>query len=293
MTPPATAPSAPPETRLFPYARWEARLPEIVNQYQSNQPYPHYHFVDFLDDAVIRKIVAEFPAPDASHWIQYKHYNENKFGETHRERFPPHIGAVIDEFNSPEFVSFLSRLTGIPNLLADPSLEGGGMHQTPTGGFLNMHADFTMHHHKPTWRRRCNLIVYLNEGWDENWGGSIELWDKEMRQCMQKVAPLLNHALVFNTTDDSFHGYPGKLTCPEDVTRKSLALYYYTVDENPQATAKSTYYRPIPTDSAFRRSMIWIDNKLLKVYSWIKSKLHLSDDFASKILGMFGRKPKK
>jgi hypothetical protein len=33
---------------------------------------------------------------------------------------------------------------------------------------------------------------------------------------------------MFSTTDFSYHGHPDKLTCPEDRSRKSLALYYYT-----------------------------------------------------------------
>ena len=80
---------------------------------------------------------------------------------------------MIDELNSPQFVSWLGDLTGIPDLMPDPSLEGGGMHQTQAGGFLNIHADFTMHHHRENWRRRCNLILYLSEGWMEEWGGHL------------------------------------------------------------------------------------------------------------------------
>ena len=108
----------------------------------------------------------------------------------------------------------MSALTGIPGLLADPSLEGGGMHQTEPGGFLNVHADFTMHHHQTRWHRRVNLILYLNEDWQDAWGGQLELWDRAMASCVTKIPPILNRAAIFNTDETSFHGYPDPIRFP-------------------------------------------------------------------------------
>ncbi len=281
-----------PAERLFPYDRWQARLPELATKYQSNSPYPHIQLNEFLDDEVIRRVAAEFPKPGDATWIQYKHYNENKLGKNDRAGFPATIGKLIDEFNSPEFAAWISELTGIPGLRADPSLEGGGMHQTETGGFLNMHADFTHHHHHPAWRRRCNLIVYLNDGWQEEWGGAIELWDRDMKQCVVKYPPHLNHAVIFSTTEESFHGYPDPISCPPGVTRKSLALYYYTIDEDPHARPKATDYRARPGDGLRRGFLVWLDKKVLSAYSAVKRTFGLSDSFASALLGFFSRRKK-
>jgi Rps23 Pro-64 3,4-dihydroxylase Tpa1-like proline 4-hydroxylase len=275
---------------LVPLRIWQERLPDLSRRYQENRPYPHIHLTDFLDDEVVRKIAAEFPKPTDTSWIQYRHYNENKLGKTNRAEFPPLIGRLIDEFNNPEFVAWLSELTGIAGLMPDPSLEGGGMHQTERGGFLNMHADFTHHHHHPNWHRRCNLILYLNEGWKPEWKGAIELWDREMKSCVVQVPPLLNHVVIFNTTNESYHGYPEPISPPEGVTRKSLALYYYTEEKDGQYSPRSTNYQARPEDSRLRTSLIWFDKKLLAGYSRVKSKLGLSDNFASKVLGFFGKK---
>jgi hypothetical protein len=277
------------QQRLFPYERWRERLPEVAAQYQANQPFPHIRLTDFLDDGVARRVAEEFPATGDASWIQYKHYNENKLGKTDRASFPPLIGKVIDELNSPEFVAWLSRLTGIDGLMADPSLEGGGMHQTEAGGFLNMHTDFTHHHHRPRWRRRCNLILYLNDGWRDEWGGAIEFWDRDVKRCVAKFPPLLNHAVIFNTTDISFHGYPDPISPPAGVTRKSLALYYYTPDTESPSAPRSTNYRARPGDGV-RAVWIWMDKKALAVYSALKRKLGLSDAFVSKVLGWLSRK---
>jgi hypothetical protein len=278
-----------PDEWLFPLSRWARQTAELAERYPQTPPFPHIHLADFLDPDVARRVAAAFPATDAAEWIQYRHYNENKLGRTDRANFPEAIGRLIDELNSPAFVAWLSGLTGIPGLMADPSLEGGGMHQTERGGFLNMHADFSHHHHQPRWRRRCNLILYLNDGWRDEWGGALELWDRTMTQCVVQYPPRLNHAVIFSTTDISYHGYPDPITCPAGVTRKSLALYYYTLDGAGDCSPRATRYRARPGDGA-RAVLVWADNKLLSAYTALKRRLGLSDALASKVLGLFKRK---
>src|SRR5438876_4181132 len=109
--------------RLFPYARWEAKVPALADAYARREPFPHAHLTDFLESSIVTEIVDEFSKSTDSGWVQYKHYNENKSGLTNRARFPPQVGQVVDELNSARFVAWLSRLTGIPGLISDPSLE--------------------------------------------------------------------------------------------------------------------------------------------------------------------------
>ena len=274
---------------LFPYSKWISQLPVLADRYRENRPYPHIHLEGFLQPEVARRMAQEFPDHNTDAWIHYKHHNENKLGLPKRELFPLTLREVTDDLNSAEFLKWLSALTGIPGLISDPSLEGGGLHQSGRGGFLNVHTDFSMHHYQKNWRRRVNLILYLNEGWQADWGGAIELWDESMRHCEAKVLPLLNHALIFNTDDRSFHGFPEPLTCPETVSRKSLALYYYTVEADTKAPARSTNYRARPADSLLETALIWLDKQAVDIYSKLKTRFGLSDDFASKILGLFSK----
>ena len=58
--------------------------------------------------------------------------------------------------------------------------------------------------------------------------GSLELWDKDMKECKQKILPSFNKMVIFSTTDFSNHGHPDPLTCPDNISRKSLALYYFS-----------------------------------------------------------------
>lgn len=275
--------------QLFPLARGDRAIPALADQYSQARPFPHIHLTDFFDPDVAARAADEFPDATSGHWIQYSHYNENKLGMTQRMLFPPFIGSIVDELNAGPFVTWLSGLTGIAGLLADPGLEGGGMHQCGAGGFLNVHADFTMHHHQKNWRRRVNLIVYLNRTWEPQWGGAIELWDEHMTRCVVRVPPLFNHAVIFNTDERSYHGFPDPITCPGTVKRKSLALYYYTAETDTRAVPRSTNYQARPGDGIGERALIWADKQLVNLYSKVKSRFGLSDDFASRALSVFQR----
>lgn len=125
---------------------------------------------------------------------------------------------------------------GIPDLFADPELFGAGLHCIPRGGFLNMHIDFNQH--PMGWHRRANCLIYLNEDWDESWGGDLYLGeDKGV-----KVAPIAGRAVMFECTEDSWHGHPEKLQCPDGRQRRSLAIYFYTKNP-PEAEPHSTVYK--------------------------------------------------
>jgi 2-oxoglutarate-Fe(II)-dependent oxygenase superfamily protein len=130
----------------------------------------------------------------------------------------------------------------------------------------------------------------LNPRWRDNWGGAIELWNRDVRECVAKVPPLLNDALIFETNDISYHGFPEPLRCPEGESRKSVALYYYTLDSDFHVRARSTNYRPRPQDGVLKSAMIWLDKEALDLYSRAKSRFGFSDELASKILGFLSRK---
>jgi len=262
----------------------------LRRQFRENQPYPHVHLKEFLDPYVAAEMASEFPGLATDAWTRYKHPNENKVGLAKRSLFPPFLGEVVDELNSEAFVDWLSQLTGIPDLLSDDMLEGGGLHQSGTGGFLNVHTDFSNHHYHKHWRRQVNLILYLNPTWQEEWGGAIELWDREVRRCMVKIPPLFNQTLIFRTDEISYHGFPDPLRCPEGESRKSLALYYYTVESGAEIKTRSTNYRSRPEDGPLKSSMIWLDKQAVDLYSRAKARLGFSDELASKILGFLSRK---
>lgn len=267
-------------------ARWRERLEVLRADYSAAAPFPHVQIDDFLQPIAASAAMRAFPSVQDAGWIHYVHVNERKHGLNKVELLPHEVRAVIDQLNSPEFVDFLVELTGIPGLLADDMLEGGGLHQTQRDGFLNVHADFTVHPHRRHWRRRVNLLVYLNEDWRPEYEGDLELWSPDMAGCVRRIAPAFNRAVIFNTDADSFHGVPLPLQCPPGTTRKSIALYYFT-NEVEAPKPRSTNYRARPGQD--NRMLIWLDRTALSTYTKIKRRFGIDDGFVSTWLNRRGK----
>lgn len=260
----------------------DARVDAAVDGFRSADPFPHGVFDDLLRPEAFAACVAELHGRSLDGWTSYVHVNERKFGHSGRESWGPWLTAVADALTSRRVVDALERLTGIDALLADPDLDGGGVHRSTTGGYLNIHADFTAHHTRPTWRRRVNLILYLNEDWQDSYGGALELWDRDMAEARSTIQPVGNRAVVFETSEHSFHGHPEPLATPPDIDRWSLALYYFTEAGRP--LVRATNYRPRPGDGA-RRLPILLDGQLVRAYDALKRRTGLSDALVSRILG--------
>ena len=262
--------------------RLEREVEQLHERYSSAEPFPHIVLDDLLAPAVAERAIGEFPPLDPAKWNSYLHANERKFSNTDPQTWKPTLQSVLDAFQSPRFVTFLSQLTGIEDLLIDESLEGGGLHQSIAGGFLNIHADFTVHPRHRDWRRRVNLLLYLNADWRSEYGGDLEFWNTDMTRCEVVIAPVGNRAVIFTTDADSFHGHPEPMRCPTGVARQSLALYYFTAEDHP--VVRSTDYRARPGDGA-RSVVIYLDKHALRTYDWAKRHLGLSDRAASKLFG--------
>jgi hypothetical protein len=261
-------------------------LSSTAPAYRSAAPFPHIIFEDFLNPAIVKSAIGEFPDVASDEWKAYAHVNERKFSNTDPESWGSTLQSILAVLNSDEFVAFVGDLTGIEGLFADPGLEGGGLHQSTRDGYLNMHADFTVHPHHQNWRRQVNLLVYFNEDWDSDWGGELELWEKDMSGCVERIAPIANRAVIFTTDMDSFHGHPEPMTCPEGTARRSLALYYFNIDED--AVVRSTEYRARPGDGAHGIA-IFADKQILRIYDWSKRRLGVSDELAHKVLAFVDR----
>lgn len=226
--------------------------------YVAASPFPHIVIRDFLPPDVLAEAVKGFPSPESiTDWRRADAKDDagriaqsHKLGYSNLLRLSPIIRSLLNELNSGPFLKYMERLTGIDHLLPDPSLTGGGVHQYLPGAVLRVHADFNR---LPGYEldRRLNLLVYLNDDWQASWGGGLELWDSEMRACVKKVAPVANTCVVFSTTSNSYHGMPEPLACPEGVTRRSLAMYYYTNGrpEYERASSHSTLWQARPHEA--------------------------------------------
>jgi Rps23 Pro-64 3,4-dihydroxylase Tpa1-like proline 4-hydroxylase len=195
--------------------------------YCTAEPFPHIVIDDLLPAEILAQAAGDFPGPHALHWIEYDRHHERKLAYPAAEKLPASLREVLYFLNSAVVLEFLETLTGISGLLPDPYFVGGGLHQIEQGGHLGVHADFNKYERFDL-DRRLNLLLYLNQDWPEEYGGHLELWDRTMSHCVERVLPVFNRCVVFSTTDFSYHGHPVPLDCPPDRTRRSLATYYYT-----------------------------------------------------------------
>jgi 2OG-Fe(II) oxygenase superfamily len=198
-----------------------------AEHHRKADPFPHTVIDSFLPPELLHRVLEEFPSPSSPTWARYDDPLQKKLGSRDESTLGATTRQLLYAFNSAPFIQFLEELTGIAGLVPDPWFTGGGLHQIERGGKLAIHVDFNKHEHLAL-DRRINALLYLNEDWDEAWGGSLELWDREMKRAERKVAPLFNRLVVFNTTDFANHGHPDPLECPADRQRRSIALYYYT-----------------------------------------------------------------
>jgi len=211
--------------------------------YVANEPFSHIVIDDFFDPKALSEVLAEVDAVDRSK--RYAKFLDRKTDHNKFTFFPDVVGLntarLAQYLNSGPFLAYLEKLTGIPNLIADPSYFGGGVHWIEKGGYLEVHADFN-HLKKYNLERRINLLLYLNKDWKDEYAGDLELWDRPTMTKRKTVAPLFNRTVIFSTVKEALHGHPTPLNTPSGVARRSLALYYYTNTWEPAAQSHTTMY---------------------------------------------------
>ena len=227
----------------------------FTEEYNKAEPFQHIVFDGILPDELIARILADFPSAVRENATHDKVFTIGYGGDHKRQIMPEDCDRFSRElflfFNSRPMLQFLEGLTGIDSLLPDPYFTGGGYHEITKGGRLGVHADFRINPQLHV-QRRLNMLIYLNPEWNDDWKGQLELWSRDMKECKQRVSPLLNRCVVFNTEADTWHGHPDPLEVPDGISRKSIALYYYTASRRvyEETPRRSTMYVARPNDSA-------------------------------------------
>lgn len=229
----------------------------LADRYRTANPFPHVVIDDFVDAALLREVVQAYPSTAGRGHFQRE--QERLKYQFHPQELSGFARNLFAELNSQAFLSFLSAMTGIRGLIADPYYNGAGLHETKRGGHLSIHADFNRHGRMNV-ERRLNLLIYLNEDWDESYGGALELWDQQMRACQVKAYPVMARAVVFSTDLDSYHGHPDPLQCAPDRSRRSIATYYYTAFDTNVGTDRSTNFRQRPNSGDARDWQLMLHN---------------------------------
>jgi Rps23 Pro-64 3,4-dihydroxylase Tpa1-like proline 4-hydroxylase len=229
----------------------------LAVKFQNAQPFPCICIDNFLDPDFANEIANAFPSYDEAKRLGrgFDAVNERgKYQITDSSKFPEPLRQLHDLLAHPEFLELMERMSGIGPLIADAELVGGGIHQTGPRGHLDVHVDFNYIVERKL-HRRLNILIFFNRGWNEAWGGNLELWDAEVKKCYHSFAPLYNRCCMFETSEISFHGVTA-VKCPEHASRKSFAAYYYTqvTDDSLLNNAHSTIFKARP-DEVMKRNL--------------------------------------
>lgn len=235
-----------PDTLLTDVESTRATGKTYAARYQAAEPYNHICIDNFLPEEVLNRVVGDLSVLDTLDTASSFDRAQERLKSSYiPERLPSYTKNLFYALNSKPFILFLEEMTGITGLIPDPYFMGAGIHRTLNGGHLDIHADFNLHTHMNV-ERRLNVIIYLNREWHEEWGGSFEVWDKQMTRKEAGFVPIFNRMVCFSTGSDTFHGNPEPVNNPNGDPRLSIALYYYTATWDASRKSHSTLFKPRP-----------------------------------------------
>ena len=211
--------------------------------FYTAKPFNHCVIDNFFQPEIAEQLANEFMPYDSDRWHVYNNAIENKKTCNDWNCFPKLSYSVFSYLIGENFTRLIGELSGL-KLHQDPGLHGGGWHIHGHGGILNPHCDYNIHP-KLGFQRVLNIIVYLSKELKEEHGGHLGFWthdsDKNLPNSLAKeIAPKFNRAVIFDTTQNSWHGLSKPLLLPDNVYRKSFAVYYLkeaSLDANPRGRA--------------------------------------------------------
>ena len=230
--------------RMIPIDRLMAAKDELRTQFQAGKPYPHVVIDNFFDPEILRRLIADFPSQGGRDWIQYDTQNEIKATSRGIADLSLFTQAFFLQICAEPMMEFLRHVTGHADLVPDPLFHGGGLHESPRGGWAE---------------RACRLDAASGAA-----AGPAAQPDhlsqrrlgpglgrrarpgrpRQARRPAPAWSPLFNRAVIFETNDETLHGFPDPMTCPVDITRKSVSLFYWSPD--PEAIKKASFITFLP-----------------------------------------------
>ena len=253
------------------------RLDELAKQYAAADPFPHIVIDGFFRPELATFLDDHFPSMSEMPTV-FKELMSYKGQLSDIDNRWPKFSSIFNVLQSNEFLNLMERLSGIRRLVHDETRAGGGLHQSPRSGFLDIHVDANFHPFDKQLHRRLNILIYVNSRWKQAWGGELQLWSNEKNkpsELRQVVVPEFNRAVIFSTTRTSWHGV-APVRCPEGESRRSLALYYYTHERPKEEIYEDSSVIWMSKDSAAKRVVYPVMNaaiRMLKPYARYLRKL--------------------
>ena len=216
---------------------------------KETNPINHWSFDKFIDYELTTKLKEELNNLFDYRKGEFKFFDRNGSAMhewyKYNQKDTPIAYNLVSYLHSTEFIRWLEETTNLNGLIPDVHLHGAGYMRCGVGDSLKIHTDFNWNNTIKL-NRVLTLVIYLNKGWQKEWNGDIQLWDKENKECVKSYFPKWGNAIIWEYDELGFHGHPNPLNCPEGEYRDGFRLFYYT--------SNSTNENP-------HRSLYWFDGK--------------------------------
>ena len=213
------------------------------DKYLSAKPFPHLVLDNVFDPLLLHKILNRWPIMKPSDDYEGQKLKAHTNDENKMQRFVSDFIKIT--FQSQELINFLEAITGIKGLVLD--CHDPSLHETFPGGYLRPHVDYTIHPVTGL-QHRVNAILFLNENWKPEYNGNLELYESHpylggiLTSKSVSIEPIFNRLAIFNIGIDAWHGHPEILKCPIGMSRKSIAVNYFSIPEKNAIKKHTTFY---------------------------------------------------
>lgn len=194
--------------------------------YYYTDPARIWIYDNFLPQEVFEVVTNEIP--NITNWTDFS--NEDSYSrrkECRNFTESPMLESIANSLNSFKTVNWIESITNEEGLIPDPHFLGGGLCSVSSQSKLDLHTDFNWNNRLKL-NRKVNLILYLNNKWNSDWGGSLEFWDDNKTACVQKIISKPNRLVLWIYDVKLIHGFPEPLNSPENIARNNLIHFYYT-----------------------------------------------------------------
>ncbi|WP_436019268.1 2OG-Fe(II) oxygenase [Rhizobacter sp. LjRoot28] len=209
----------------------------LTQRVADARPFRYLNEEGWFNPVLLELAREEFTDAGTAGWTEWAGRHQHTFRSPQKMPFGPATFLYFSLVNSGWFTDILSTVMGVPDLITDAQLYGGGLHESRNGGRFGIHRDFDRHP-RTRLNNELSMMTYLNKDWNPAWGGALELWDEHQKACVLSIEPDFNRTVVLCHGPTSFHGHPHPLRMPEGVTRRSLSSYYFSNPEEAVATVE-------------------------------------------------------
>ena len=116
-----------------------SRKEALIEYWKASSPVKHFFVDDLLPAAEVEEVHQHFPAKDQL--LKRNTIREKKQVGVELEKYHPTVGEHLMAFQEPVVVDAIFQITGIQNMVPDPTLYASGLSRMEQNDFLNPHLD--------------------------------------------------------------------------------------------------------------------------------------------------------